>query len=272
MAILSDHIFSWSSMGQEFYNVPAMLAWLGCIAYTLQIYFDFSGYSDMAIGLGLMFRFEFDENFNYPYVASSITDFWRRWHISLTSWFREYVYFPLGGSRVDNKDFMVRNMFIVWLLTGIWHGAEWTFLFWGMWHFFFQLTERFFGYANKWKNRPFMHIYTLLIVSLGWVLFRAQDLYQAGRYFMNMFALNQNGIYSGLALNLIQEYWIFLFAAIIFSLPVARTANRLLAEKKMGALGIISSVCYPFVIGGMVLLCIAYLVRGSYNPFIYFNF
>lgn len=272
MAILADHIFSWSSMGQEFYTVPAMLAWLGCIAYTLQIYFDFSGYSDMAIGLGLMFGFEFDENFNYPYAAASITDFWRRWHISLTSWFREYVYFPLGGSRVDNKDFMVRNMFIVWLLTGIWHGAEWTFLFWGLWHFLFQLAERFFGYADKWKSRPFMHIYTLLVVSFGWVLFRAQDLYQAGRYFMNMFALNRNGIYSGLSLYLLREYWVFLAAAVIFSLPLARIANGLLAEKKMGVLGKICSVCYPLVMGGMVLLCIACLVRGSYNPFIYFNF
>lgn len=272
MAILADHIFNWSSMGQEQYTVPAMLAWLGCIAYTLQIYFDFSGYSDMAIGLGLMFGFEFDENFDYPYAASSITDFWRRWHISLTSWFREYVYFPLGGSRVNNKDCMVRNMFIVWLLTGIWHGAEWTFLFWGLWHFSFQLAERFFGYADKWKNRPWMHVYTILVVSLGWVLFRAQDLYQAGRYFMNMFALNRNGVYSGLSLYLIHEYWVFLLAAVIFSLPVARTANGLLAEKKMGVLGKFSSACYPLIMGGMFLLCIACLVRGSYNPFIYFNF
>lgn len=271
-AVLADQIFNWSELGVEKFSVPVIMAWLGAVAYTLQIYFDFSGYSDMAIGLGLMFGFKFEENFNYPYAAVSMVDFWRRWHISLTGWFREYVYFPLGGSRVENKDRMIRNLFIVWLLTGIWHGAEWTFLFWGLWHFLFQIAERFFGYAENNRHRGWMRLYTLLVVTLGWVLFRARDLYQAGIYFSNLFGMNGNGFCDGMTLFLLREYAFFLALGILLCLPLARTFNDALVQGKMGTVGKWMNALYPAAMMGLFLLCVVYLVRGGYNPFIYFNF
>ena len=163
-------------------------AWLGAIAYTLQIYFDFSGYSDIAIGLGRMFGFHFLENFNYPYMANSITDFWRRWHISLSSWFRDYVYFPLGGSRVDSKSRQIFNLFVVWLLTGIWHGANWTFIAWGLFYFVLLVIEKQTGLDKKkaWWG----HIYTMFFVVLAWVLFRATNINSAYEYIKVMFVSN----------------------------------------------------------------------------------
>lgn len=272
-AVMADNIFNWSSIGQQFYEVPAMLAWLGAIAYTLQIFFDFSAYSDMAIGLGLMFGFKFEENFNYPYISKSITEFWRRWHISLSSWFRDYVYFPLGGSRVESKDKMVRNLFIVWLLTGIWHGANWTFLFWGMWNFIFILAERFLQYHEKNKYPVLMHIYTMLVVMFGWVAFRATDLYQAGQYFLNMFGLNNNGLYSDLAVVFIKENALWLILGVILSTPIAKKMNFLLAERKMPRIITHAyNFAYPIAMTGLFLICIVYLARGAYNPFIYYNF
>lgn len=272
LAILADYIFNWSKIGQEAYNVPALLAWLGAIAYTLQIYFDFSAYSDMAIGLGLIFGFKFRENFNYPYIADSINDFWKRWHISLTDWFREYVYFPLGGSRVKNKDTMVKNMFIVWLLTGIWHGAQWTFPIWGMLHFTAQLAERFLDIGKMKGHRVIKHFYTMFIVTIGWVIFRADDLYQAGIFLKNMFAMNRNGVFSATALMLVKEYWLWLLLGILFSTPIARNINRMLAEHKMGKAEHVYNACYPFAVIALVILGICYLSMGAYNPFIYFNF
>lgn len=271
-AVLADQIFNWSEQGVENFSVPVVMAWLGAIAYTLQIYFDFSGYSDMAIGLGLLFGFQFEENFNYPYSAVSMVDFWRRWHISLTSWFREYVYIPLGGSRVENKDRMIRNLFLVWLLTGIWHGAEWTFLFWGLWHFVFQLAERFFGYAKNNRHKGWMRLYTLMVVILGWVLFRARDLYQAGVYFSNLFGMNNNGFCNGMTLFLLREYAFFLVMGILLCLPLARCINNALAAGKAGIWGKGMNAVYPVIMMGLFLLCVVYLVRGGYNPFIYFNF
>ena len=146
MGAIADTVFSLTRLWHTQYLVPAALAWVGAAAYMLQIYLDFSAYSDIAIGLGGMFGFSFCENFNYPYIADSINEFWRRWHISLTRWFREYLYFPLGGSRTRNADFMVRNLLIVWLCTGIWHGANWTFVLWGLWNFLFAVLERVTGF------------------------------------------------------------------------------------------------------------------------------
>lgn len=270
-AAVADHVFNWTLIGVDYMVVPAALAWLGSIAYTLQIFFDFSAYSDMAIGLGLCFGFKFPENFNYPYIADSISDFWKRWHISLTSWFRQYVYFPLGGSRVSNKDTMVRNLFLVWLLTGIWHGANWTFLFWGLMYFAFQLAERFTGFPSI-LPRFLRHLYTLLIVNFLWVVFRAQDLYQAGRYFLNMFALNNNGVGSDVALMLVKENWLQFLLGILFCLPVARMLNERMHMKPKGWLNTACTILYPAVMLSVLVVCVSYLVSGSYNPFIYFNF
>ena len=152
MGAIADTVFGLTRLWHTQYLVPAALAWVGAAAYMLQIYLDFSAYSDMAIGLGGMFGFSFCENFNYPYIADSINEFWRRWHISLTRWFREYLYFPLGGSRTRNADFMVRNLLIVWLCTGIWHGANWTFVLWGLWNFLFAVLERVTGF-DEWERK-----------------------------------------------------------------------------------------------------------------------
>lgn len=269
---IADNVFSWSAIGTERMMVPAMLAWLGSIAYTLQIYYDFSAYSDMAIGLGMCFGFEFPENFNYPYIASSVSDFWRRWHISLTNWFREYVYFPLGGSRVANQDYMVRNMLVVWLLTGIWHGANWTFLFWGLAYFIFQLAERFFEYPEKMQGRFLKHFYMLMVVNALWVVFRADDLYQAGRFFMNMLGLNNNGFYSDMAVMLFRENWVFFLAGVLFAMPYARDMNRILYDHPKIFLHRVCTVLYPVGLMGLFIVCVSYLASGTYNPFIYFNF
>lgn len=269
---IADNIFGWSAIGTERMAVPAMLAWLGSIAYTLQIYYDFSAYSDMAIGLGLCFGFKFPENFNYPYIAESVSDFWRRWHISLTNWFREYVYFPLGGSRVANQDFMVRNMLIVWILTGIWHGANWTFIFWGLMYFVFQLAERFFEYPKKMKSPFLKHFYALMVVNALWVVFRADDLYQAGRFFMNMLGINNNGFYSDTAVMLIRENAVFLLLGVVFSMPVARNMNQILYQNPKSLLHKVCTVLYPIGMLLLFVICVAYLASGTYNPFIYFNF
>ncbi len=271
-AAIADNVFQLSAIGVDKEPVPVMLAWLGSIAYTLQIYFDFSAYSDMAIGLGLCFGFKFGENFNYPYIATSISDFWKRWHISLTDWFREYVYFPLGGSKVSNQDHMVRNMFIVWLLTGIWHGANWTFIFWGLYYFVFQLAERFFEYPDKIKTPFWKHIYALLVINAGWVVFRADDLYQAGRFFLNMMGLNNNGFYSDVAVMLVRENWVFLLLGILFSTPIARNMNELLFREKESSINKVYTMFYPLVMLTILVISVCYLASGTYNPFIYFNF
>lgn len=270
-AAVADNVFSWSAIGTERFPVPAALAWVGSIAYSLQIYFDFSGYSDMAVGLGAMFGFRFPENFNYPYSAVSVSDFWHRWHISLTNWFREYVYIPLGGSRRANRDDMVRNLLIVWLLTGIWHGANWTFLLWGLFYFVIQLAERFFGYPEK-LPRFWGHIYTLLTVNFAWVLFRADDLYQAGRYLLNLFGLNRNGFFSDQALMFLGENWVFFLAGILFSTPILRNANEYLFRHPGSRWNRLLVPLYPLGLLALLAMCVSYLASGSYNPFIYFNF
>ena len=196
-------------------------AWLGVAAFSLQIYFDFSGYSDMAIGLGRMFGFHFLENFNYPYLSTSITEFWRRWHISLSSWFRDYVYIPLGGSRVDQSWKLLRNLFVVWLLTGVWHGANWTFVCWGLYYFVLLCLEKFW-HAGEWLPRPLKGVFTFLLVNFGWVLFRADDLSAAGRFWAAMFhfgaqpdPLDRAGYY-------LRQYAVVLLFAALFAFPVAR--------------------------------------------------
>jgi len=272
MATIADHIFNLSAMSGSETIVPVSLAWLGILAYTLQIYFDFSGYSDMAIGLGRMFGFEFLENFNYPYVADSIVDFWRRWHISLSTWFREYVYFPLGGSRVANNDLMVRNTFIVWLLTGIWHGAEWAFLLWGMWNFAFIMLERIINFGELPIPKVFKHIYSLLIIGIGWMFFRAGDLYQAFLYLRNILGMNSNGFASDITVMFLREYWIFLAAGILFSMPIAPRISQVIKKRAMGNWSAVFNIAYPAVLMLIMIISVTYLAKGSYNPFIYFNF
>ena len=259
MGVIADAVFGQTKLWHTQYLVPSTLAWVGAAAYMVQIYLDFSAYSDMAIGLGGMFGFSFPENFNYPYMADSMNEFWRRWHMSLTRWFREYLYFPLGGSRTRNADGMVRNLLIVWLCTGIWHGANWTFVFWGLWNFLFVVLERVAG-IDQWPGAIWRHGYTLLAVLIGWVLFRSDDLYCFFEYMANLFCLNGNGVFSAEAFMLLRENWLWLAASVLACVSPEDRRRKL-----PGAL-------YPAAMLALLGVCVLYLVRGGYNPFIYFNF
>lgn len=268
-ATISDQVFGMAVKGT---NVPVTLSWVGVVGYTIQIFFDFSAYSDMAIGLGLMFGFKFEENFNYPYIAKSISDFWNRWHISMTSWFQQYVYFPLGGSRVKNKDILIRNIFIVWLLTGVWHGAEWTFILWGLWNFVFIFLEKLIDFDNSKVNNVVRHIYTLWVVVMGFVFFKSKDLEQSFLYLKNMYGLNHNSFLSAKALMLVREYWIYWVVAILLCTPIAKVLEKKIVDSKSKVPAAIATVAYPVGLMAVVVVAFSYLVRGSYNPFIYFNF
>lgn len=267
MAALADLIFSRSEMGSVNYNLPVVMAWLGIIAFAMQIYFDFSGYCDMAVGLALIFGFKSEESFNYPYAASSVSDFWNRWNITLTDWFREYIYIPLCG-KSENKDRATRSLFIVCLLIGIWHGAEWTFIFWALWNFVFILAERFLGYAENNPRKGLMHLYTLLSVLLGWVIFRSKDLYQAGCYYSNLLGLNKNSFFNRETLFLLQEYGFWLILSLILVFPVAQRCNTLLVNNKMGVLGKLFTLFYPLAMTALFLLSVVYILQGGARPFI----
>ncbi len=244
-------------------SLTAAGAWLGLAAYAFQIYFDFSGYSDMAIGLGRMFGFEFLENFNYPYISRSVVEFWKRWHISLTSWFRQYVYFPLGGNRVPRWKW-VRNILIVWLLTGIWHGAGWNFLLWGLYYAVFMLAERLF--LGKWLEklpRAVQHIYAMAVVLVGWALFAVEDMGRLRQYLGAMFGgspLVNGGFFYDL-----RSYLPLLVILTAASTPLGRRCWEKLGERTRNLL------TPPLVLAALVL-CTAALVDASYNPFLYFRF
>ena len=263
-AVISDQAFNSAGDGDD---ISVMFAWLGAIAYTLQIFFDFSGYSDMAIGLGRMFGFHFLENFNYPYISSSITEFWRRWHISLGTWFRDYLYFPLGGSRCG-RGRNIFNLFVVWFLTGLWHGANLTFIVWGLLYFVLILTERLTGLHKK-SGAVFMvfkHFYTLLAVVLGWVIFRAESLGDAMYYLGAMFGINGNAFSDGMFSGWFTQSIILLCIGVLLSTPVFRILNE--KTKNSSIIGFAKA-------GGLIclfLLSVAGIVSSSYNPFIYFNF
>ena len=247
-------------------------AWIGALCYMMQIYFDFSGYSDMAIGMGKMFGFEFPENFDYPYISQSVTEFWRRWHISLGSWFRDYVYIPLGGSRVSTKARLVLNLFAVWSLTGIWHGANWTFIFWGLWNFALLTFEKLSGFARKEKGRALhciSYLYTMLAVLFGWVVFRADSMQDAFSYLRTMF-VSTNGFADSLSAFLTGDLLILMVIAILESTSVLHRCGCLLEEKTKHPVftKLLTSAAYLI----LFLLCIGASVNSSYNPFIYFNF
>ena len=245
------------------------LAWLGALCYTLQIYYDFSGYSDMAIGMGRMFGFHFLENFHYPYFSRSVTEFWRRWHISLSTWFRDYVYFPLGGSRVDTRRKHIRNLFIVWLLTGIWHGAAWTFLLWGLYYFALLVLEKFCGLGRGWPT-GLQWLFTFFLVNLGWVLFRAESLSVAIPYLAAMFS-PLGGLWDGYATLFLTDNLPILAAALLFSAPVAPWLGRKTAGWT-GLPALVRDAVYPLVLAALLAVSASFIVKGTYNPFIYSNF
>ncbi len=241
---------------------------LQAIGYTFQIYFDFSGYSDMAIGLALMFGFHFKENFNYPLIATSITDFWRRWHISLSSFFRDYVYIPLGGNRVS-KIKWIRNILIVWLLTGFWHGASWNFILWGLYFFVFLLLEKLF--LNKYlKGGIFSHIYTLIIIIFSFVIFNMPNLSSIGEFIKNILGMHNLQFANRETLYYLRNYITLLIIASIASTPIIKSIMKKIQGKKM--LNRLIDVAEPICIVGLLTICTASLLSNSFNPFIYFRF
>ena len=250
-------------------NLPAATAWLGIAAYTFQIYFDFSAYSDMAIGLGHMFGFTFLENFRYPYESKSVTEFWRRWHISLGTWFREYVYIPLGGNRKGTVRW-IRNILIVWLLTGIWHGANWNFLFWGLYYGLLLIVEKRFlsRSMQRWPAWA-AHVYTMILVMLGWFLFDIPDIASPRGFFLSLFG--KNGLADAQTVYYLYNNAVLLAALLIgsSSLP-ARLAGRLMDRLKDHDIWCILLKSGFYLI--IFLLSTAFLVNASYNPFLYFRF
>lgn len=246
---------------------PDMLFhWLYAVGFMLQIYFDFSAYSDMAIGLGAIFGFSFPENFNYPYCSASITEFWRRWHISLGSWFRDYVYIPLGGSRVG-KWKLLRNLLLVWAATGLWHGAAWNFVLWGLFYAVLLIAEKFALLPKLQKHPAIGRVYTLLFVLLGFVLFDAPSLSAAASRIAGLFGGAGAGVES---LYYLRSYAVVLLLAVLGATPLPK---RLLARLRQNRVcGVLLDVLEPIVLVALLALCTAYLIDGSFNPFLYFRF
>ena len=249
-------------------NIAVVTAWLGAFAYMFQIYFDFSGYSDMAIGLGKMFGFEFNMNFNYPYVSKSITEFWRRWHISLSSWFRDYVYIPLGGNRVS-KIKHIRNLLIVWFLTGLWHGAAWNFVAWGLYYGVILIIEKYF-LSPVLDRLPDVvrRIYSIVLVVIGWVLFFSSSFGQAADYIRVMFGAGAHGFADRESMYLLTSNLILWLILIFGSTPLVHFRYEHMLRSKKWNTTIINSVVYA----ALFIVCIAYLVTETYNPFLYFRF
>ena len=269
-----------SELADQAFGAPATVgfAWLGALSYMLQIYFDFGGYSDMAIGLGKMLGFEFEKNFDYPYTSRTVTEFWRRWHISLGCWFRDYVYFPLGGSRVSSKTLLIRNLLVVWLLTGIWHGAEWTFILWGLGYGLLIIMEKLTdipqsllvpGHRTK---KVLYRLFTLLVVLFGWVLFRAENLSQAGTIFRTMFGLNQALVLNDALLFHLRDYGAVLCAGILCSTPLFTRLKEKLAGPGEGPRAAIIEMATWTAQLALFLCSVGALLMGAHNPFIYFNF
>lgn len=266
-AVLADKAFN-----SNLSNLSVAMAWLGIISYTFQIYYDFSGYSDMAIGLGKMFGFHFNENFNYPYISKSVSEFWRRWHISLGTWFRDYVYIPLGGSRVKTKPRLVFNLFVVWFLTGVWHGANWTFIAWGVFYFILLTIEKLTNFEQKLKNVNIIKwLYTILAVMLGWVLFRSNDISSALLYIKAMFGLNNNALIDLFIPSNFEGTIIFFVAATAFSTPISSYIKKLIIKYNIEN-NLLYSTIYIIGILAIYIVSLFYIIKGTYNPFIYFNF
>lgn len=253
--------------GLNIHELSVITAWIGCIAYTFQIYFDFSGYSDMAVGLGKMLGFQFMKNFDYPYISESLTEFWRRWHISLGQWFREYVYIPLGGNRVGKLKH-IRNIFIVWMLTGLWHGASWNFVFWGVYYGILLLMEKYI-WGNWLRKIPkvFRIMYTMFFVMTGWVFFYSSKLNTALCYIGAMFG-SGGKLIDAQAVYLLRSNGIFLLILAVFATPIAYFIFKKIWKNNFKARIKFQMLCHVFIF----LLSIAYLITETYNPFLYFRF
>ena len=269
--LIADSVgFLWAQVSEGAAGeASVLLYWLGILGYTFQIYFDFSGYSDMAIGLARVFGLTFDENFNYPYISQSITEFWRRWHITLGSWFRDYVYIPLGGNRCS-KLAHLRNLVIVWALTGFWHGAPWNFIFWGLYFALLLILEKFF-LLKRLEKLPavFRHGYTMLLVIISWVIFYFEDMGQLGGYLRGMFGMSGLPLVNGDAIYYLLNYALIFLIAAYASTPhfKRKVLDRVeTVTSKQSFLPITAAYLAVF------LVCIAFIVNSTYSPFLYFRF
>lgn len=238
--------------------------WLYAVAFALHIYFDFSGYSDMAIGLGKIFGFHFIENFNYPYMSKSVAEFWRRWHMSLGSWFRDYVYIPLGGNRVSSGRWLL-NVMVVWMLTGLWHGAAWNFVLWGLFYGVLLLVEKWVPAITRLPV-ALRRVYVILVTLIGFILFNAASLQQAVADIGGLFGAGGVPLVTAESLYYLRSYLILLVAAVVGATPLVRDVANKISEKRIGA------VLEPVLLTLLLLVCTAYLVDGSFNPFLYFRF
>lgn len=245
-----------------------LAAWLKPILFTLQLYFDFSGYSDMAIGLGLMFGFKFLENFNYPLIASSITDFWRRWHMSLGSWFRDYVYIPLGGNRVSKLK-LFRNIFVVWFLTGFWHGAAWNFIIWGLYFGVILVIEKFVLKKFLDKTHVIKYIYSLLLIIIGFLIFNSNSFNEIFSSLKNMFMLSNTPMVDDITLFYFKNYIVLFIGSIVLATPLVKViVDKLKNTKVKGIVEVMEMV----IIMVLLVLCVSFLIDASFNPFLYFRF
>ena len=253
---------------KELVTDTILSSWLRPICYTLQIYFDFSGYSDMAIGLGLMFGFVFLENFNYPLIASSITDFWRRWHISLSSWFKDYIYIPLGGNRTSKLKW-IRNIFVVWFLTGFWHGASWNFILWGLYFGIILVIEKLFLKKYIDKTKVLKYVYSLLIIVISFLIFNANSLSEIFISLKNMLFINKISLYDKESIYYFKSYFILIIISIIAATPLFKIiVNKIKNTKLKLVIDILEPITYIL----LLILCTAFLVDASFNPFLYFRF
>ena len=267
--LLANVLYELISAYKSAANVSVLFVWLYAAAYVLHLYFDFSGYSDMAIGLGRIFGFHFIENFNYPYISASVTEFWRRWHMSLGSWFRDYVYIPLGGNRVSKAKWF-RNIFIVWLLTGLWHGAAWTFILWGLFFAVFLTAEKLWYGEALAQTRFLKHLYVLLLIAVSFVIFDAASVSDAFRTIGSLFGLGGLPRSDALARYYFDSYSGVFLVAIVGATPLPAKIVRQFSEDGPGKK--IMSVVEPVVLLGLLAVVTAYLVDGSFNPFLYFRF
>ena len=266
--IIADNFALLMRLFRESGDQSVLFYWMYAIAFALNIYFDFSGYSDMAIGLGRVFGFHFIENFNHPYMSKSVAEFWRRWHMSLGSWFRDYVYIPLGGNRVSKARWLF-NTLVVWMLTGFWHGAAWNFILWGLLYALCLLIEKWVPALKKMPDF-FRHFYTMLVVVLGFVLFNATDLSQAGKDLAGMFGFAGLPLVSEATLYYLGSFAVLFILGIVGSTSLVKnTANRLADGKKTGS---VIAVLEPIVLILLLLICTGYLVDGAFSPFLYFRF
>ena len=264
----------WDTMQQSLGigELTTVGAWLGAIAFAFQIYFDFSGYSDMAVGLGAMFGFHFPENFRYPYISTSATEFWRRWHITLGSWFRDYVYFPMGGSRVG-RGRLIFNLFTVWFLTGLWHGASWNFVMWGLYFgLLIGLEKLWLTHILERTWRPLRHLYLLLVVLFGWVLFAVEDVQAIGSYISAMLGFGQAGWYSDADRYHLLNYGTLLSILVVASTPwAANIARHWMKNEKKSQRWFVTAIEF-IVLGCILAASTAYIIDDTYNPFLYFRF